>query len=160
MPGDEWKMHISGRKIFWWGAAEENLGRKSAGNLGGHAGSGWGRVNFLPISWYGVALWICGGNSMDNTGMLWLSLSSACTVLLTGFLLLLLQSQSLFCPSSSLTSEGAWGARGLEGAHLAQLLPADQRDVPCWVLSCSVFKSGEEEIEIFRKMPFVFQSHC
>lgn len=52
------------------------------------------------------------------TGMLWLSLSSACTVLLMGmFLLLLLQSQSLFCPSSPLTSEGTWGAQGVWMGH-------------------------------------------
>lgn len=65
---------------------EENLVRSSRDSwgLGGHTSSGWSRVNFLHISWYGVVFWICGGNSMDNTGILWLSLSSACTVLVTG----------------------------------------------------------------------------
>ena len=33
------------------------------------AGFHWDRVNFLHGSWYGAMFWICGENSVDNTGM-------------------------------------------------------------------------------------------
>ena len=33
------------------------------------AGFGWDRVNFLQSSWYGAMVWICAGNSVDNTEM-------------------------------------------------------------------------------------------
>ena len=40
----------------------------------------WGRVNFLHSNWYGATFWICAENSVDNTGMFSLLLSSAYTV--------------------------------------------------------------------------------
>lgn len=49
--------------------------------LGGHTEPGWGRVNFLFSSLYGATIQICGQNSADNAPVLWLLLSSACTVL-------------------------------------------------------------------------------
>jgi len=41
------------------------------------AGFGWGRVNFLHSSWSGALLWVCAANSVGNTGMFLLLLSSA-----------------------------------------------------------------------------------
>ena len=41
------------------------------------AGLGWDRVNFLHSSWYGAMLWIYAENSVDNSGMFSLLLSSA-----------------------------------------------------------------------------------
>jgi len=41
---------------------------------------GWGRLNFLHSSWYGAIFWICAGNSVGNTEMFSLLLSSACIV--------------------------------------------------------------------------------
>ena len=43
-------------------------------------GFGWERVNGLHSSWSGALLWICAENSVGNTGMFWLLLSSAHTV--------------------------------------------------------------------------------
>ena len=43
------------------------------------AGFGWRRVNFLYISWCSAVFWICAENSVDNTGMFSLPLSSAYT---------------------------------------------------------------------------------
>ena len=43
------------------------------------AAFGWDRVRFLHSSYYGAMVWICAGNSVDNTGMFWLLLSSAYT---------------------------------------------------------------------------------
>lgn len=39
----------------------------------------WGGVSFLYSSQYGAVLWICAGNSVDNRGMILLSLDSAYT---------------------------------------------------------------------------------
>lgn len=43
------------------------------------AGFGWGRVNFLYSSWYGVMLWYCAENNTDDTGMFLLLLRSVYT---------------------------------------------------------------------------------
>ena len=69
------------------------------------AGFGWGRVNFLHSSWYGAVVWICAGNSVDNTGMFSLLLSSAYTEP-RPFLLL-----------THPTSEQAGGAQGVWRGH-------------------------------------------
>ena len=42
-----------------------------------YAGFGWARVAFLHRSWYGAMFWGCAENSVDNTGMFLLLLSSA-----------------------------------------------------------------------------------
>lgn len=42
-------------------------------------GFGWDRVHFLPCRWQGAVFWICSENSVDNTGMLYLLVSSAYT---------------------------------------------------------------------------------
>jgi len=39
-----------------------------------------------------------------------------------------------------------WGcARGQEGTQPGQLTPADQRDIPCYMMSRSAYKVGEDE---------------
>lgn len=41
----------------------------------------WLAESFFPhSSWYGVVFWICARNGVDNTCMISVSLSSACTV--------------------------------------------------------------------------------
>lgn len=35
----------------------------------------WLKVNFVHSSWSGAVIWICGGNSVDNTGMFFFLLS-------------------------------------------------------------------------------------
>ena len=47
--------------------------------LGLCAGFGWDRVNFLHSSEYGAMVWICAENSVDNSGVVLLLLSSAST---------------------------------------------------------------------------------
>ena len=42
-----------------------------------YAGFGWARVAFLHRSWYGAMFWGCAENSVDNTRMFLLLLSSA-----------------------------------------------------------------------------------
>ena len=47
--------------------------------VGQCSGFGWSRVNVLHSSYYGAKFWICAENSVDNTGMFSLPLSSAHT---------------------------------------------------------------------------------
>ena len=95
------------------------------------AGFGWGRVNFLHSSWYGAMFWICDENSVDNTGMFSLLLSSAYTES-RPFLLLKPPHQRV-----------GWGCtRGREGTQPGQLTPTDQRAIPYHMTSCSAYKAG------------------
>ena len=65
----------------------------------------WDRVNFFHSSYYGTMFRICAGNSVDNTGMLSLLLSSAYTE--SGpFLLLTPPHQRV-----------GWGAQGVGRGH-------------------------------------------
>ena len=97
------------------------------------AGFGWDRVNFLHSSWYGATFWICAGNSVGNTAMFQLLLSSAYTES-RPFLLLTPPHQRV-----------GWGCTSWEGTQLGQLTPTDQRDIPYHMMSCSAYKAGEEE---------------
>ena len=95
------------------------------------AGFGWDRVNFLRSSWYGAMFWICAEDSVGNTGMFSLLLSSAYTEP-RPFLLLPPPHQ-----------RGGWGGiRSWEGTQLGQLTPTDQRDIPDHKMSCSAYKAG------------------
>lgn len=60
--------------------------------------------------------WICAENTVNNTGMFSLLMSSAYTV-------------KSFC-TSHLTSEEAGGTRSWKGTQLGQLAPTDPMDIP------------------------------
>jgi len=93
--------------------------------------------------------WICAENSVDNTGMFWLLLSSA-YIEPRPFLLL------------TPPHQGDWGCtRSWEGTQLGQLTPTDQRDVLYRMTSCSAMKAVERRRrgEMFRVMVFVFPSN-
>jgi len=68
------------------GQAEAATRGRAWGQFGGDLRGGWctdfvwGRAYFLHNSLYGAMFWICVGNSVDNTGMFLLLLSSAYTV--------------------------------------------------------------------------------
>ena len=88
---------------------------------------GWDRVNFLHSSWYGAMFWICAENSVDNSGMFSLLLSSAYTAS-RPFLLLTPPHQRV-----------GWGCtRSWEGTQLGQLTPTDKRGIPCHMTSCQL----------------------
>ena len=114
------------------------------------AGFDWGRVNFLRSSWYEAMFWICAENSVDNTGMFSLLLSSAYTES-RPFLLLTAPHQ-----------RGGWGCtRSWEGTQPGQLTPTDQRDIPYRMASCSAYKAGRRRRKggTFGVMSFVFPSN-
>jgi len=76
-------------------------------------GCDWNRVNFLHSSSYDAMFWICEQNSLDDTLILQLLLSSTCTAS-RPFLLLKLPCQRI-----------VWGrTRSRCGTQLGQLAPA------------------------------------
>lgn len=89
------------------------------------------------IFFIAASMGLCFGfvlKTVDNSGMFSLSLSRAYTES-RSFLLLTPPHQ-----------RGGWGCtRSWEGTQLGQLTPADQRDIPDHMASCSAHKSGEEE---------------
>ena len=95
------------------------------------AGFNWYRVNFLHSSYCGAMFWICAENSIDNTEMFLLLLSSA-----------YIESR----PFLLLTPPHQWAGwrctRRWEGTQPGQLTPADQRDIPYHMASCSAYKAG------------------
>jgi len=73
---------------------------------------------------------ICAENSVDNTGMFELLLSSAYT------------ESRLFLLLTSPHQRVGWGCtRNWEATQLGQLTPTDQRDVPYHMMSCSAYKA-------------------
>jgi len=89
------------------------------------AGFDWDGVNFLHSSLYGAMFWISAENSVDNTGMFSLLLSSAYTA--PGPLLVLTPRRQ----------RGGWGCKSIwEGT------PADQRDIPHHMTMCSAITAG------------------
>ena len=109
-----------------------------------------GIVNFLHSSYYGAMVWICAENSVDNTGMFSLLLSSAYTES-RPFLLLTPPHQRV-----------GWGCtRSWEGTQPGQLPPAAQRDIPDHRMSCSAHKAGGRRRKggTFRVTAFVFPSN-
>ena len=94
--------------------------------------------------------WICAGNSVDNTGVFWLLLSSAYTES-RPFLLLTPPHQRV----------GWGGTRSWKGTQLGQLTPTDQRAIPYHMVSCLAYKAEgtRRKEETFRLMAFVFPSN-
>ena len=77
---------------------------------------------------------LCAGNSVDNTGMFSLLLSSAYTES-RPFLLLTAPHQ-----------QGGWGCtKSWEDTQLGQLTPTDQRDTAYHMMSCSAYKAGRRQ---------------
>jgi len=83
-------------------------------------GSGSDGVNFPHSSTRSAVIYICRQNSVDNTPIFWLLLSSACTASM-----LSLQPCSFF---------------QREGTQLRQLTQADKRHIPYHKISCSAIK--------------------
>ena len=94
--------------------------------------------------------WICAGNSVDNSGMFSLLLSSAYTES-RPFLLLTPPYQRV-----------GWGwAKSWEGTQPEQLTPPDQSDIPDHMTLYSATKAvGKEEGGTFGIVAFVFPSTC
>lgn len=91
-----------------------------------------GSVNFLHSSWYGAVLFIRAENTVDNSGVFSLLLSSTHT-----------QSRS-FLFFTLPQKEGGWGsARTWQGTQLGQLTLIDQRDIPEHMETCSAYKEAE-----------------
>ena len=94
--------------------------------------------------------WTCDENSVDNTGMFALLLSSAYT-----------ESRPFLLLTPPHQQEG-WGCtRTWEGTQLGQLTPTDQRDIPHHMASCSAYKAGGRRRKggTFGVMAFVFPIH-
>lgn len=78
-------------------------------------------------------VWICAGNTIDNSGIFLLLLNSTSTE--WRFFLLL----------TPLHQQGVWGwTRIWKWTQVGQLTPSDQRDTPDCMASSSAYKSGEE----------------
>lgn len=87
-------------------------------------------ILFIVVVKCSVVFWICALNAVDNTGMSqywWAEL---------------VQSQGLLCSSPHSIGEEAGAAQGAEGTLRGQLSPADQREIPYHMGSCSVNKAG------------------
>lgn len=93
----------------------------------------WDRVNFPDSSSYGSIFCICDQNSVDNTWIFSLLLSSAYTAL------------RFFTHTLLLRSERAVRTRGCEGTQPGQLAPADHRDIPWVMLSYKIGGRNKEE---------------
>ena len=76
-------------------------------------------------------VWICAGNSVDNTGM---------------FLLLLTGAYTASRPFLLLTPPHQWvgwgGTSSWEGTQPGQLTPTDPRHIPDHMTSCSAYRAG------------------
>lgn len=86
-------------------------------------------VKFLYRSFYDAMFWICDENSVDNTEMYWLFLSSVCTML------------RLFLLLRPWVGKGC--TRDWERTQPGQLTSTDKRDISYHMMSRSVITSGE-----------------
>lgn len=96
-----------------------------------------GKVNFLYSSWYGAVVLGCDQNGVDNSGVFLLLMSSTYT-----------DPKAALLPTPP---ERSW-----EG----QMTPADQRNIPHEMVSCSACRAEERRKgRTFGVMEFVFPTH-
>ena len=91
---------------------------------------------------------ICAENSVDNTGMFSLLLSSAYT-----------ESRRLLLLTPPHQRVGWEGTRSWERTQLGQLTATDQRDIPHHMTSCLAYKARGRKVGTFGVMAFVFPSN-
>ena len=96
------------------------------------AGFVWEKVNFIHSLKYGAKSWICAENSVDNTRMFSLLLSSAYT------------EWRHFLPLTLPHQQVDWEfLKSWEETQPEQLTPTDQKGTPFHMMSCSAIKAGE-----------------